>query len=305
MWCLFIVLEEALAEKGLFADVSFCSSNDLCMCPWYSCDLPIIHALFLAMFSLVRIILSLFFMGVCACWLLFLNYVVHVLSFFLSGLSSGSLYSPWVITAFRTAKVKWIVCRYLILPSFNRGWARRMLSYMRHYQLYPHSFHVHLHLPCFFVHVAYNVYFVCVRLYAQMSPLSFTRRRSTEKGMFTKGPSVNIGYYSGSVKHYSAFRNFFPKLCLILKEWFLTRFPPNFQERFLMFSASPEFVFWGPKIKQFCVKQVWVDRENVHKNLNSGLKLKITTRKENWGKKMASGVFPGNLRKIEQETNVL
>ena len=49
---------------------------------------------------------------------------------------------------------------------------------------------------------------------------------------------------------YSAFRNFFPKLCLILEEWFLTRFPPNFQERFLMSSASPEFVFWGPKIKQ-------------------------------------------------------
>ena len=72
-----------------------------------------------------------------------------------------------------------------------------------------------------------------------------------------------------------------------------------------MSSASPEFVFWGPKIKQFCVKQVKVDRENVHKNLNSGLKLKITERKENWGKKMASGVFPENLRKIEQETNVL
>ena len=51
-------------------------------------------------------------------------------------------------------------------------------------------------------------------------------------------------------------QNFFPKLCLILKEWFLTRFPPNFQERFLMFSASPEFVFLGPTIKQFCVKQV-------------------------------------------------
>ena len=51
-------------------------------------------------------------------------------------------------------------------------------------------------------------------------------------------------------------QNFFPKFCLILKEWFLTRFPPNFQERFLMSSASPEFVFWGPKIKQFCFKQV-------------------------------------------------
>ena len=37
----------------------------------------------------------------------------------------------------------------------------------------------------------------------------------------------------------SAFRNFFPKLCLILKEWFLTGFPPNFQDRFLMSSASP------------------------------------------------------------------
>ena len=67
-----------------------------------------------------------------------------------------------------------------------------------------------------------------------------------------------------------------------------------------MSSASPEFVFWGPKIKQF-----QVDRGNIHKNLNSGLKLKITTRKENWVKKMASGVFPENLRKIERETNVL
>ena len=58
-------------------------------------------------------------------------------------------------------------------------------------------------------------------------------------------------------------QNFFPKFCLILKEWFLTRFPPNFQERFLMSSASPEHndslwhplhtkggyeisMFWGP-----------------------------------------------------------
>ena len=48
---------------------------------------------------------------------------------------------------------------------------------------------------------------------------------------------------------------FFPKFCLILKEWFLTRFPLNFQERFFMSSASPEFVFCGPKIKQFCFKQ--------------------------------------------------
>ena len=55
---------------------------------------------------------------------------------------------------------------------------------------------------------------------------------------------------------YSAFRVFFPKFCLILKECFFARFPPNFQERFLMSSASPDFVFWGPKIKRFCFKQV-------------------------------------------------
>ena len=51
-------------------------------------------------------------------------------------------------------------------------------------------------------------------------------------------------------------QKFFPKLSLIFIEWFLTRFSPNFQERFLMSSASPEFVFLGPKIKQFCGKQV-------------------------------------------------
>ena len=82
-----------------------------------------------------------------------------------------------------------------------------------------------------------------------------------------------------SRNNYSAFRNLFPKLCLILKEWFLTRFPPNFQERFLMSSASPEFVFGGPKIKQFCFKQVEVDRENVHKNLISGHEKKIGVRR--------------------------
>ena len=54
----------------------------------------------------------------------------------------------------------------------------------------------------------------------------------------------------------SAFNFSFQKFCLILKDWFLIRFPPNFQERFLMSSASPEFLFWGPKIKQFCFKQV-------------------------------------------------
>ena len=48
---------------------------------------------------------------------------------------------------------------------------------------------------------------------------------------------------------YSAFNFSFHKICLILTEWFLTRFPPNFQERFLMSSASPEFVFLGSKDK--------------------------------------------------------
>ena len=76
------------------------------------------------------------------------------------------------------------------------------------------------------------------------------------KVLFVYALSCNLQNWRVKVCYYSAFRNVFPKLCLILKEWFLTRFPPNFQERFLMSSASPEFVFWGPKIKQFCVKQV-------------------------------------------------
>ena len=65
---------------------------------------------------------------------------------------------------------------------------------------------------------------------------------------------------------YNAFNFPFPKLCLILRDWFLIRFPANFQERFLISSASPNFVFLGgPKIKQFCFKQAYVDRENVNK----------------------------------------
>ena len=42
---------------------------------------------------------------------------------------------------------------------------------------------------------------------------------------------------------------------LILKDWFLIRFPPNYGERFLMSSASPKFVFWGPKIKSFVLNR--------------------------------------------------
>ena len=42
---------------------------------------------------------------------------------------------------------------------------------------------------------------------------------------------------------YSAFRNFFPKLCLILKEWFLTRFPPYIQEDSLCSQQAPNLFF--------------------------------------------------------------
>ena len=41
------------------------------------------------------------------------------------------------------------------------------------------------------------------------------------------------------------------KLCLIFQDRFLIRFPPKFQERLLLFTASPEFVFWGPKKNSF------------------------------------------------------
>ena len=58
----------------------------------------------------------------------FFFFIAYTFFSLLGGLSSGSFYSPWVITAFRTAKVKRIVCRYLILPSFDSGWARRLLS---------------------------------------------------------------------------------------------------------------------------------------------------------------------------------
>ena len=46
-------------------------------------------------------------------------------------------------------------------------------------------------------------------------------------------------------KYYSAFRNFFPKFCLILKNRFLVRLSSNFQERLFMPSSSPEFFFGG------------------------------------------------------------
>ena len=49
--------------------------------------------------------------------------------------------------------------------------------------------------------------------------------------------------------HYSAFRNFFPKFCLILKEWFLTRFPPNFQGKIPYVLSKPRICFLGSKDK--------------------------------------------------------
>ena len=42
----------------------------------------------------------------------------------------------------------------------------------------------------------------------------------------------------------SAFRNFFPKLRLILINRFLVRLSSNFQERLFMLSSSPEFLLW-------------------------------------------------------------
>ena len=39
-------------------------------------------------------------------------------------------------------------------------------------------------------------------------------------------------------------QNFFPKLCLILKNRFLVRLSSNFQERLFMPSSSPEFLLW-------------------------------------------------------------
>ena len=49
----------------------------------------------------------------------------------------------------------------------------------------------------------------------------------------------------GTEPSYSAFRNFFPKICLILKNRFLVRLSSNFQERLFMPSSSPNFFFGG------------------------------------------------------------
>ena len=44
---------------------------------------------------------------------------------------------------------------------------------------------------------------------------------------------------------YSAFRNFFPNFCLILKNRFLVQLSSNFQERLFMPFSSPKFFFGG------------------------------------------------------------
>ena len=77
----------------------------------------------------------------------------------------------------------------------------------------------------------------------------------------------------------SAFNFSFHKLCLIFKNWFFIRFPPNFQERFLMSSASPEFVFWGPKIKEFFfrVGSCWVFIANIFVSPHQQTVLQSTT----------------------------
>ena len=46
---------------------------------------------------------------------------------------------------------------------------------------------------------------------------------------------------------YSAFNFSFHELCLIFKDRFFIRFSPSFHKRLLMSSASPHFVFSGPK----------------------------------------------------------
>ena len=57
---------------------------------------------------------------------------------------------------------------------------------------------------------------------------------------------------------HSAFKFSFHKRCLILKNQFLNRFPPTFQEKLLVQSSvNPEFVSWGPKKHGF--KQIEVD----------------------------------------------
>ena len=80
---------------------------------------------------------------------------------------------------------------------------------------------------------------------------------------------------------------------------------PKFSGKIPYVLSKPRICSLGSKDKTVLFLTGLSRSEKRTQNLNSGLKLKITTRKENWGKKMASGVFPENLRKIKRETNVL
>ena len=60
----------------------------------------------------------------------------------------------------------------------------------------------------------------------------------------TISQSFHVFHHFQINERYSAFRNFFPKLCLILKNRFLVRLSSNFQERLFMPSSSPEFLLW-------------------------------------------------------------
>ena len=80
---------------------------------------------------------------------------------------------------------------------------------------------------------------------------------------------------------------------------------PNFLGKIPYVLSKSRICFLRSKDKTVLFKTGLSRSGKRTQNLNSGLKLKITTRKENRGKKLASGVFPENLRKIERETNVL
>ena len=80
---------------------------------------------------------------------------------------------------------------------------------------------------------------------------------------------------------------------------------PKFSGKIPYVFSKHRICFWGPKIKVLFQTSFSRSGKRTLEINNSCLKLNITTRKENWGMKMARGIFPENLRKIELETNVL
>ena len=61
----------------------------------------------------------------------------------------------------------------------------------------------------------------------------------------------------GIMAIYSTVNFSFHKLCLIFND-FAHLISPKFQERLLMLTASPKFVFWGPKKKNSFVLNKFV-----------------------------------------------